>query len=219
MNKVISLEAALDYIKDGMTLMIGGFGGRGTPENIIDALVAKNIKNLTIISNDTGFTYRGVGKLVVNKQVKKVFASHVGTNPETGRQMNEGDLEVELIPQGTLVERIRCGGAGIGGFLTKTGVGTKIEEGKRVITIDDDRYLLETPLRADVALLRASIADTHGNVFYNGATRNFNPIMATAADLVIVGAHEIVDVGELDPNFVMTPGIFVDYVVGGEPIG
>ncbi len=219
MNKVISIEEALEHIKDGMTLMIGGFGGRGTPENIIDALVAKNIRNLTIISNDTGFTYRGVGKLVVNKQVKKVIASHVGTNPETGRQMNNGELEVELIPQGTLVERIRCGGAGIGGFLTKTGAGTKIEEGKSVLVVDDTRYLLEKPLRADVALLRASIADTHGNVFYNGATRNFNPIMATAADLVIVGAHDIVNAGELDPNYVMTPGIFVDYVIGGEPIG
>jgi len=219
MNKVISLEAAIDYVKDGMTLMIGGFGGRGTPENIIDALVLRNIKNLTIITNDTGFVDKGVGKLVVNKQVKKVMASHVGTNPETGRQMNSGELEVELIPQGTLVERIRCGGAGIGGFLTQTGIGTKIQEGKEIIRVNDISYLLELPLRADIAIIRASIADKQGNVYYNGATRNFNPVMATAADIVIVGAHEVVEIGELDPNYVMTPGILVDFVVGGEPIG
>jgi acetate CoA/acetoacetate CoA-transferase alpha subunit len=219
MNKVISLEDAMEHIKDGMTLMVGGFGGRGTPENIIDAIVAKNVKNLIIITNDTGFVDKGVGKLVVNKQVKKVIASHVGTNPETGRQMNSGELEVDLVPQGTLVERIRCGGAGIGGFLTKTGIGTRIEEGKDIITLKDDAYLLELPLRADIALIRASIADKQGNVFYKGATRNFNPVMATAADLVIVGAQEIVEIGDLDPNYVMTPGIFVDYLVGGEPVG
>jgi acetate CoA/acetoacetate CoA-transferase alpha subunit len=219
MNKVISIEEALEHIKDGMTLMIGGFGGRGTPENIIDALVAKNVKNLTIITNDTGFVDKGVGKLVVNKQVKKVIASHVGTNPETGRQMNHNELEVDLVPQGTLIERIRCGGAGIGGFLTKTGVGTSIEEGKEIITINENSYLLELPLRADIALIRGSVTDEQGNVYYNGSTRNFNPVMATAADLVIVGTQELVEVGGLDPNYVMTPGIFVDYVVGGEPIG
>lgn len=219
MNKVISIEEALEHIKDGMTLMIGGFGGRGTPENIIDALVDKNVKNLTIITNDTAFVDKGVGKLVVNKQVKKVIASHVGTNPETGRQMNHNELEVDLVPQGTLIEKIRCGGAGIGGFLTKTGAGTSIEEGKEIITVNENSYLLELPLRADVALIRGSITDKQGNVYYNGSTRNFNPVMATAADLVIVGTQELVEIGDLDPNYVMTPGIFVDYVVGGEPIG
>ncbi|MNP16949.1 Acetate CoA-transferase subunit alpha [compost metagenome] len=190
--------------------------GVGTPEFIIDAIVKKNVKNLTIIANDTGFPDRGVGKLVVNKQVKKVIASHIGLNPEAGKQMNRGELTVELVPQGTLVEQIRCGGAGIGGFLTETGIGTIVEEGKQKIKAQDKEYILELPLRADLAILGGSIVDKQGNVFYNASTRNFNPLMATAADHVIVGAERIVEVGELDPNHVMTPGIFVDYIVGGE---
>lgn len=216
MNKIRTVEEIMDYIKDGMTIMIGGFMGVGTPEQIIDAMVKKGVKDLTVISNDTAFPNKGVGKLIVNKQIKKVITSHIGLNPETGRQMNSGELIVELVPQGTLVERIRSGGAGLGGVLTKTGLGTLVEEGKRKIEINGEEYLLELPLRADVALIGASIADKHGNVFYNASTRNFNPIMATAADLVIAGAEKIVEVGELDPNHVMTPGIFVDYIVGGE---
>ena len=216
MNKIKSIDEVMEYIKDDMTIMVGGFMGVGTPEFIIDAIVKKNVKNLTIIANDTGFPDRGVGKLVVNKQVKKVIASHIGLNPETGKQMNSGELIVELVPQGTLVEQIRCGGAGIGGFLTETGIGTIVEEGKQKIKAQDKEYLLELPLRADLAILGGSIVDKQGNVFYNASTRNFNPLMATAADHVIVGAERIVEVGELDPNHVMTPGIFVDYIVGGE---
>lgn len=216
MNKVKELDEVMEYIKDGMTIMIGGFMGVGTPELFIDELVKRGVKDLTIIGNDTGYPDRGIGKLVMNKQVKKVITSHIGLNPETGRQMNNKEIEVQLIPQGTLAEQIRSGGAGIGGFLTATGVGTIVEEGKQKIKIADSEYLLELPLRADIALIRGSIVDKQGNIFYNGATRNFNPLMAAAADLVLVGAEEIVDIGELDPNHVMTPGIFVDYIVGGE---
>lgn len=216
MNKIKDINEAVEHIKDGMTVMIGGFMAVGTPEILIDAILEKGIRDLTIIANDTGLLDKGIGKLIINKRVKKVIASHIGLNPETGRQMNSKELIVELVPQGTLIEQIRCGGAGIGGFLTETGVGTIIEEGKEKIKIGDKEYLLELPLRADIALIRGSIVDKDGNVFYNGSTRNFNPIIATAADLVIVGAEKIVEVGELDPNYVMTPGIFVDYIVGGE---
>ena len=164
--------------------------GVGTPEIFIDAIIEKGIKDLIIICNDTGLQNRGVGRLIVNKQVKKVIASHIGLNPETGRQMNSGELIVELVPQGTLAEQVRCGGAGIGGFLTETGVGTMVEEGKQMIKVKDKQYILELPLRADIALVRGSIVDKKGNVFYNGSTRNFNPLIATAADLVLVGAEK-----------------------------
>jgi len=216
MNKLISIDEAVAKIQDGMTVMIGGFLAVGTPEAIIDALVKKGVKDLTIIANDTGFPDRGIGKLIVNKQVKKTIASHIGTNKETGNQMNSGEMEVELSPQGTLAERIRCGGAGLGGFLTPTGLGTIVQDGKEVITVDGQEYILEKPLKADVALLFGSKVDKKGNVYYNHATRNFNPLIATAADTVIVQAEELVEVGDIDPNVVMTPYIFVDYIVKGE---
>lgn len=216
MNKIKDINEAVEYIKDGMTLMIGGFMAVGTPEILINAILEKGIKDLTIIANDTGLVDKGIGKLIINKRVKKVIASHIGLNPETGRQMNNKELIVDLIPQGTLIEQIRCGGAGIGGFLTETGVGTIVEEEKQKMNLGNKEYLLELPLRADIALIRGSVVDKGGNVFYNGSTRNFNPIIATAADLVIVGAEKIVEIGELDPNYIMTPGIFVDYIVGGE---
>jgi acetate CoA/acetoacetate CoA-transferase alpha subunit len=216
MNKVINIDEAMKYIKDGMTIMVGGFMGVGTPEALIDEMVKRNIKDLTIIANDTGLPDKGVGKLIVNKQVKKVIASHIGLNPETGRQMNSGELIVELIPQGTLAEQIRCGGAGIGGFLTATGVGTIVEEGKQKLQVNGKQYLLELPLRADVALVGGTVADKQGNVFHNASTRNFNPLIATAADVVIVGAEKVVEIGDIDPNNVMTPGIFVDYIVEGD---
>ncbi|WP_411680560.1 CoA transferase subunit A [Clostridium thailandense] len=216
MNKIKDVNEAVNCIKDGMTLMIGGFMTAGTPEMLIDAIIEKGVKDLTIIANDTGFPDKGIGKLVKNKRVKKVIASHIGLNPETGRQMNEKEMIVDLIPQGTLAEQIRCGGAGIGGFLTETGVGTIVEKGKQKVKVGDTEYILELPLRADIALVGGSIVDKSGNTYYNGSTRNFNPLIATAADLVIVGAEKIVEVGELDPNHVMTPGIFVDYIVGGE---
>ncbi len=216
MDKIKKVEEIVDLIEDGMTIMIGGFMGVGTPEIIIDAMVSKGVKELTVIANDTGLPGKGIGKLISKKMIKKLIASHIGLNPETGIQMNSGELEVLLVPQGTLAERIRCGGAGIGGFLTETGVGTIVEEGKQKISIDDKEYLLELPLRADIALIRGTIVDKDGNIFYNASTRNFNTLMATAADKVLVAAENIVEVGEIDPNNVMTPGIFIDYVVGGE---
>lgn len=215
MNKIKSIEEAIGLIKPGMTVMIGGFLGVGTPERLVDALVEKGVKDLVIIANDTAFPDKGVGKLVVNKQAKKVIVSHIGTNPETGRQMNGGELEVELVPQGTLAERIRCAGAGLGGFLTPTGIGTVVEEGKQKIQIEGEEYLLELPLKADVALIKGHKVDRKGNVYYNKTARNFNPIMAMAADLVVVEAEEVVEVGDIEPNDVMTPGIFVDIIVQG----
>ncbi|MBP8690639.1 MAG: CoA transferase subunit A [Sedimentibacter sp.] len=215
-NKIISIDEAADMVKEGMTIMVGGFLANGTPERLIDALVKKNVKNLTLICNDTGFPDKGVGKMVVNKQFKKIIASHVGTNPETAHQMNSGQTEVVLTPQGTLVEKIRCGGNGLGGFYTPTGIGTEAAEGKEIRVINGKEYVFETPLRADIALIKASVADKKGNMIFNKTTKNFNPIMATAADIVIVEADKIVEVGEIDPDHVMCSGIFVDYIVGGD---
>ncbi|WP_349763181.1 acetate CoA-transferase subunit alpha [Fusobacterium sp. SYSU M8D902] len=212
-NKVVTMEEAVSHVKDGMTVFIGGFLGVGTPEKIIDALIEKGVKDLTVIGNDTGFPDRGIGRLVCNNQVKKVIATHIGTNPETGRRMNTGEMEVELCPQGTLAERIRAAGNGLGGILTPTGVGTIVEEGKQVIEVDGKKYLLEKPIKADVALINGSIVDELGNVIYAKTTKNFNPMMATAADTVIVFAEKLVKVGEIDPDHVMTSRIFVDYIV------
>lgn len=214
-NKIISIEEAADKVKNGMTIMVGGFLANGTPEAIIDELVRKNVRNLTLICNDTGFPDKGVGKMVVNKQFKKIIASHVGTNPETANQMNSGETEVVLTPQGTLAEQIRCGGTGLGGFLTPTGIGTEVEEGKEKKIINGKEYLLELPLRADVALLKAKRVDKKGNMIFAKSARNFNPLMAMAADIVIVQADEIAEIGEIDPEQVMSSGIFVDYIVGG----
>jgi acetate CoA/acetoacetate CoA-transferase alpha subunit len=211
-DKIRTIDEAASYIKDGMTVAVGGFIGAGTPEKLIDAVIEKGIKDLTLICNDTAFPDKGVGKWVVNRVVSKIIVSHIGTNPETGRQMNAGELKVELIPQGTLAERIRAAGAGLGGILTRTGIGTVVEEGKEKITVNGKEYLLELPLKADVALLKGSIVDKKGNIYYKKATRNFNPIMATAADLVMVEAEKIVEVGELDATDVMTPSIFVDVI-------
>lgn len=213
MNKVKSLDEVLVKIKDSSVLMIGGFLSVGTPESLVDAIVNKGSKDLTIISNDTGFPGVGTGKLIMNKQVKKLIASHIGTNPETGRQMHAQELEVELIPQGTFAERIRAAGAGLGGVLTPTGIGTIVEEGKRKLEISGKEYLLELSLKADVALIKAHKADKKGNIVFRGASRNFNQIMATAADYVIVEAENLVEVGEIDPNDVMVPHIFVDAIV------
>jgi acetate CoA/acetoacetate CoA-transferase alpha subunit len=215
MNKHISIEEAVSKVKDGDTIMIGGFLGVGCPERLIDALVARGTKDLTLICNDSGFLDRGPGKLVVSRQFRKIIASHIGTNKETGRQMLAGETEVVLTPQGTLIEQIRCGGFGLGGVLTKTGLGTEVEKGKDKVLVDGEEFLLEKPLRADVAILFANRADRFGNMNFHGATRNFNQIMAAAADLTIVEAGEILDVGGIDPDHVHTPGIFVDYIVEG----
>ncbi|GCD08642.1 acetate CoA-transferase subunit alpha [Clostridium tagluense] len=216
MNKVVSLERVRPLLKDGMSIMIGGFLACGTPEKMIDLLIETKVKDLTIIANDTSFIDRGIGKLIVNGQVKRVVASHIGTNAETGRLMTEGKMEVELVPQGTLIERIRAAGAGLGGVLTPTGVGTMVEEGKQKLTIEGKEYLLELPIKADLALVYASVVDEVGNAVYYGTTRNFNPLIATAAEIVIVEAEKIVKVGMLDPNNIITPSVLVDYIIGEE---
>lgn len=211
-NKTVTAEQAVSGIKDGAVIMFGGFLGCGTPEVLIDALLEKGVKDITVICNDTATPTTGVGRLVAAKRVRKVIASHIGTNPETGAQMNSGETEVELIPQGTLAERIRCAGYGLGGVLTPTGLGTEAEKGKEVIVSDGKSYLLEKPLKADFAILSASLADKSGNLFFKGTTKNFQPLMATAADTVIVYAEKLVETGEIDPDTVDTPGIFVDYI-------
>lgn len=216
MKKLITMEEAVAKVQDGMTVMVGGFLGCGSPDKIIDALVESGVKDLTLIGNDTAFPDKSVGKMVVAKQFKKIMVSHIGTNPETGRQMNEEETVVDLIPQGTLAERIRCGGFGLGGILTPTGIGTEVENEKQRIKVDGKIFLLETPLKADVAIIRGCKVDKLGNVYYHQTARNFNPLMATAAETVIVEAVEIVEVGELDPECIVTPFTFVDYIVGGD---
>jgi len=219
------MEEAIAKISDGASIMFGGFIGCGNAHKVVTALADSGKKDLTMICNDAsmpngpdGDEYYGVAKLIHNRQVKKLIASHVGMNPEVAQQMNEGTLEVVLVPQGTLVEMIRAGGAGLGGVITPTGVGTIVEEGAHVhgkIEIDGKTYLIERPLRADVAIISGHKIDKRGNVWYKGTTRNFNHVMATAADLVIAEADHIVEVGEIAPEDVVTPGVFVDYIVQG----
>ena len=209
----VSLKDAVTMIPDGATLMIGGFMGVGSPERLIEELVLQGKGNLTVIANDNAMPGRGIGKLVDAGLVSRTVASHIGLNPETQKQMIAGELQVELVPQGTLVERIRAAGHGLGGVLTPTGVGTVVEEGKRKIEVDGRTYLLELPLRADFALVQAFLADYLGNLTYALTMRNFNPVIAMAADRVIVDAEHIVPVGMISPDHVMTPAPVVDYIV------
>ncbi len=212
-NKKITIEEAVSMVKDGMTLMIGGFMANGSPNRILKALSQKNVKDLTVICNDTGFPDKGIGWLINQKQIKKIIASHIGTNPVTIQQFNDKELEIEFCPQGSLAERIRAGGAGLGGILTPTGIGTKAEEGKEKLNVDGKTYLLEKPLKADLALVGASICDKAGNLIYKGTTQNFNFVMATASEIVIAEAEELVETGDISPERVHTPSIFVDYIV------
>ena len=211
MKKIISAKGAVSMIKEGSSVMIGGFLSCGTPDKLIDELIEQNVSNLTMICNDTSTPGADRGKLIENKQVKKVIASHIGTNPETGRQMHDGEIEVELVPMGTLIEKIRAKGTGLGGVLTPTGVGTIIEENKETMIIDGKKYIFEKPLGANFALIYGTKVDKYGNVSFHGTTRNHNTIMATAAETVIVQADELVDC--LEPNEVVIPGLFIDYVV------
>lgn len=211
--KGISLEGAVALIPDGASLLIGGFMAVGTPERLCDELVRQGKRNLTVIANDNALPGVGIGKLVDAGLVRKTIASHIGLNPETQKRMFAGSLEVELSPQGTLIERIRAGGYGLGGVLTATGVGTMVEEGKRKIDVDGKEYLLETPLRADFALIHAMVADYLGNLRYALTARNFNPIIAMAGATVIATAANIVPVGVISPDEVMTPAAIVDYLV------
>lgn len=211
--ELLNINDAINLIKDDMTIMAGGFLANGTPNRLIDSLVSKNTANLTLICNDTGFEDKGVGKLIVNNQIKRVIASHIGTNRTTGMQMNRGDLEVELVPQGTLIERIRCGGFGLGGVLTQAGLNTAVDKTKQKVTVDGVTYLLDTPLKADVSLIHASEVDRFGNLRFHGSTRNFNEIMAYAAEIVIVEAEKFVDY--IDPSSIHVPSVLVDYVIEG----
>ncbi len=216
MSKLLALSDAVDLIPDGASLMIGGFMGGGSPHRLIDEMVRQGKKNLTVIANDTAMPGVGIGKLVAAGLLSRLVASHIGLNPETQKRMIAGDIEVELVPQGTLAERIHAGGAGLGGVITPTGVGTVVEDGKRTIAIDGVTYLIETPLKADFALVNAFCADLFGNLRYQLTARNFNPIMAMAGATVIAEATEILPVGMIPPDDVETVGVVVDHLVGRE---
>jgi acetate CoA/acetoacetate CoA-transferase alpha subunit len=211
--KTISLERSVALIPDGASLMIGGFMAVGTPERIVDEIVRQKKRDLTVIANDTAMPGKGIGKLVSARLLRKVIASHIGLNPETQKLMMTGDLEVELVPQGTLIERIRAGGFGLGGVLTQTGLGTPVEEGKQRVQVNGKDYLVETALRADFALVQAFVADYLGNLYYALTARNFNPVLAMAADTVIVCAENIVPTGVIPPDHIVTPAPVVDYLI------
>lgn len=216
--RVVGIDEAVSAVDDNSSVMIGGFLGCGSPDNIIQGIVERKTRGLTVIANDTSFPDRGVGKLIVGKCAAKVIVSHIGTNPETQRQMIEGELDVELVPQGTLAERIRAGGVGLGGILTPTGVGTVVQEGKRIIAIDGKDYLMELPLRAEFALVKAKKADYFGNLVFSLTARNFNPLIVLACNTVIVEVEEIVPVGSLSPDEIHIPGVLVDYVSVGSVV-
>jgi acetate CoA/acetoacetate CoA-transferase alpha subunit len=212
-NKVISVEEAIFHIKSGMSIAVGGFIGQGDPLTLIDALKGLDVRDLTVYENDGGYRERGTVELIKQGKVKKIVASHVGTTPEVGRAMNAGELEVEPTPQGTLAEMLRCGGAGLGGFLTPTGVGTIAEEGKQLIELNGRTYILVPAVKCDVAIVRAHAGDTWGNLIYRGTSRNFNVLAAMNAEYTIAEVENLYTLGELDPNAIHTPGIFVNAVV------
>lgn len=211
--RTLSLEESVALIPDGASLMIGGFMAVGTPERVIDEIVRQKKRDLTIIANDTAMPGQGIGKLVSARLLRKAVVSHIGLNPETQRQMMAGEMDVELVPQGTLIERIRSGGYGLGGILTETGLGTPVEDGKQKITVSGKQYLLEIAMRADFALVHAFLADYMGNLTYALTARNFNPVIAMAANTVIASAENIVPIGLIAPDHVMTPAPIVDYLI------
>ncbi len=216
MSKTCNVGDAVAAIPDGATIMVGGFMGVGSPKRLLTELVRQGKRDLTLIANDSARPSVGVGKLITARAVRRLVTSHIGTNPETQRQMLAGELEVELVPQGTLAERIRAGGYGLGGVLTPTGVGTVVQDGKRVIEVEGKDFLLELPLRADYALISAWRADHIGNLTYALTARNFNPVMAMAAQVVMAESKEIVPIGVIPPDDVMTPAVLVDYLIGRE---
>ncbi|OGR78566.1 MAG: branched-chain amino acid dehydrogenase [Elusimicrobia bacterium GWC2_64_44] len=213
MKPILTADEAVKDIKDGCSLMVAGFMGCGNAFTLIDALIRKGTKDINLITSDTSFPEVGVGRIICQCRAATLTASHIGTNPVSGQKMNCGDLKVTLVPQGTFAERIRAKGAGLGGVLTPTGRGTAVEEGKQKLTLDGKEYLLELPLGADVAFIKAEVADTYGNAFLPGATKNMAVVMAMAADHVILEAEKIVQPGELDPERVTIPGIFVSTLV------
>ena len=214
MTNFIKANKFKNLLKDGMKIHVGGFLTNGSPEKLIDLVVESGIKDLTIICNDGGYEGNGVGKMIDNNQVKKLIASHIGTNPNVGKLMNEDKLVVELVPQGTLVERIRAYGAGLGGILTPTGLNTIVAKGKKVIKVKEKEYLLEEALGADLALIGGAVADNFGNLKYLQTMRNFNPMMATSASLVVAEPIKIIE--EIDPENIITPSPFVDYILVGD---
>lgn len=213
MNKLSKIEDVVALLKDGMTVMVGGFLGQGSAQKTIEAICESSVKDLTLIANDAAYADRGLGKLLCSGKVKRFIVSHIGTNSVVGDMMNAGSLEIEFSPQGTLAERVRSGGAGLGGVLTPVGIGTVVENGKQKIEIDGVTYLLEKPLHADIALIGASVCDKIGNIFYKGTCQNFNPIMATAADIVIAECEELVEVGQIPMENVHVPAILVNYII------
>lgn len=213
MRKAIRPEEAADIVPDGAVLLIGGFMGVGTPERMIDALVARGVKNLTVVTNDAAMPGKGIGKLVSAGAVSRAIMSHIGLNPEIQQKMIAGEIEVELVPQGTLVERIRAAGVGLGAVVTATGIGTPVEEGKQILEIDGKRYLVEKPIHGDYALIAAQQADYAGNLLYSLTAHNFNPIMALAGRTVIVEPEMIVPIGVIPPDAVKTPGVLVDHML------
>lgn len=215
MDKTKKVDDVIGKVADGMTVLMGGFGLCGIPENLVKALLKQGSKNLTIVSNNAGVDDAGIGLLIANDQVKKMISSYIGENKALEQKMINNEIEVELNPQGTLAERVRAGGAGIAGFFTPTGVGTLIAEGKEVREFDGRKYVLERGLRGHVAFVKAYKADTHGNLTYRKTARNFNPVMATAADYVIAEAEIVVQAGELSPDEIVTPGVYIDAVIQG----
>jgi len=213
MKTALSAEAAAALIPDGSVCLIGGFMGVGSPHRLIDAMVKRGVKNLTIVANDTAMPGKGVGKLISAGAVSKVIASHIGLNPETQKKMIAGEIEVELVPQGTLVERIRAAGVGLGGVLTATGIGTLVEKGKQIVEVDGKPYLLEKPIHGDFALIGCKQADYYGNLEYSLTAHNFNPVMALAGEVVIAEPHHIVPVGVISPDAVKTPGVLVTHLL------
>jgi len=214
-GKIKTVEEAMEMIHDGMTIMIAGFGGVGSSYRLVNEIIKKNVKNLTLISIDAGDPNVGPDHIIQNEQVKKLITSHIGATPTTGKLMNEGKLEVEFSPQGTLAERIRAGGVGLGGILTDVGLGTLVEDGKEKVVVNGKTFLVESALRADVAIILAEKADPFGNLVYSKTARGLNPLMAMAADMTIVDAKEIVPLGAIDPEDVVTPGAFVEVIVHG----
>lgn len=212
-SKVSTLGKALTYIHDGCVLMFGGFGGVGNPPTLINGIYEKGVRDLTLIGNDSGFPEIGIGKIVSQGRAKKLITTHIGSNPIAGSLMVEGKMEVEFCPQGILAERIRAGGSGLGGVLSDIGLGSMIENGKQKVVVGDKEYLIETPLKADVAIVHAKKADVYGNLVYDKSARNTNPLVATAGKITIAEAEEIVEAGELDPESIITPGIYVDLVI------
>jgi acetate CoA/acetoacetate CoA-transferase alpha subunit len=213
MKTAISPDHAAELISDGAVCLIGGFMGVGSPHRLIDAMVRRGVKNLTVVANDTASPGKGIGKLITAGAVRKLIASHIGLNPETQKKMIAGEIEVELVPQGTLIERIRAGGVGLGGVLTATGIGTLVEEGKQVVEVDGKRYLLEKPIEGDFALIGAKSADYYGNLEYSLTAHNFNPIIALAAKVVIAEPQHILPVGVISPDDVKTPGVLVTHIL------